>query len=77
MIFAKQTPKKTEVNIFTSVFSGILCIWKIHSMRLPLWRVYELYSQDYTKCPLYGTSHTAVCSQESPALLRRTKFAEP
>lgn len=76
MIFAKRLPK-TEVNIFTSVFSGVLSIWEIHSMRLPLWRGQELYSQDYTKCPLYGTSHTAVCGQESPALLRGTKFAEP
>jgi len=53
-----------------------MCLKKMYNICLLLWQVYELYSQDYRKCPLYGTSHTAVHSQESLILLCRTKVPE-
>lgn len=47
----------------------------MYNICLPLRQVYELYSGDDTKCPLYGTSYTAVHSQESLILLCRTKVS--
>lgn len=48
----------------------------MHNIYLPLWQVYELQSQVYMKCPLYGTSYTAVHGQDSLILLCRTKVSE-
>lgn len=48
----------------------------MHNTCLSLWQVYELHSRVYMKCPLYGTSYTAVHGQDSLILLCRTKVSE-
>lgn len=64
-------------STFSQMFSLLLCVSeKNYNICLLLWQVYELYSQDYTKCPLYGTSYTAMHSQKSLILLCRTKVSE-